>query len=400
MLASICFFAAPVPSKPGTYKYGFVKIPQNDEKWEKFKEFSKTDNAPLNPAKNKRLDAWAIGKNTEPVLPLIKPMPMDKFYESCKQDIEKDKQSRINTLNKIKLEIQQLSESTLKTFTDFNNVLDGITAPKYNETNYDAQLVYLSDAEKRISDIKYKLAQESKQIQDKLQHLQTDIAQFDNVKDIQSQTASVTDALTKTKKNFLYNSDLINQKIDKKYISVWRSNITDKKRKFITNFIGEDEPVAFTYTNTDKEIMRNLDTDTKRQILADVYTNLHNTKRDIRLKYLAKAALFVYYCSTPEQQVELFNDLYKIRKDKDIANIRKLLKETNTELVSDGFALLPEISELVKNDILFIKHSQKGQDIIANKKILFEQATRKLQQMIGNTMQQQFALNKNAFAKQ
>lgn len=394
------FFAAPVPSKPGTYKYGFVKIPQNDEKWEKFKEFSKTDNAPLNPAKNKRLDAWAIGKNTEPVLPLIKPMPMDKFYESCKQDIEKDKQSRINTLNKIKLEIQQLSESTLKTFTDFNNVLDGITAPKYNETNYDAQLVYLSDAEKRISDIKYKLAQESKQIQDKLQHLQTDIAQFDNVKDIQSQTASVTDALTKTKKNFLYNSDLINQKIDKKYISVWRSNITDKKRKFITNFIGEDEPVAFTYANTDKEIMQNLDTDTKRQILADVYTNLHNTKRDIRLKYLAKAALFVYYCSTPEQQVELFNDLYKIRKDKDIANIRKLLKETNTELVSDGFALLPEISELVKNDILFIKHSQKGQDIIANKKILFEQATRKLQQMISNTMQQQFALNKNVFAKQ
>lgn len=325
---------------------------------------------------------------------------MDKFYESCKQDIEKDKQSRINTLNKIKLEIQQLSESTLKTFTDFNNVLDGITAPKYNETNYDAQLVYLSDAEKRISDIKYKLAQESKQTQDKLQHLQTDIAQFDNVKDMQSQTASVTDALTKTKKNFLYNSDLINQKIDKKYISVWRSNITDKKRKFITNFIGEDEPVAFTYANTDKEIMQNLDTDTKRQILADVYTNLHNTKRDIRLKYLAKAALFVYYCSTPEQQVELFNDLYKIRKDKDIANIRKLLKETNTELVSDGFALLPEISELVKNDILFIKHSQKGQDIIANKKILFEQATRKLQQMISNTMQQQFALNKNAFAKQ
>lgn len=115
---------------------------------------------------------------------------------------------------------------------------------------------------------------------------------------------------------------------------------------------------------------------------------------------MAKAALFVYYCATPEQQVELFNDLYKIRKDKDIANIRKLLKETNTELVSDGFALLPEISELVKNDILFIKHSQKGQDIIANKKILFEQATRKLQQMISNTMQQQFALNKNAFARQ
>ena len=183
-------------------------------------------------------------------------------------------------------------------------------------------------------------------------------------------------------------------------IQIKRAEYQYKKRKFITNFIGEDEPVAFTYTNTDKEIMQNLDTDTKRQILADVYTNLHNTKRDIRLKYLAKAALFVYYCSTPEQQVELFNDLYKIRKDKDIANIRKLLKETNMELVSDGFALLPEISELVKNDILFIKHSQKGQDIIANKKILFEQATRKLQQMISNTMQQQFALNKNAFAKQ
>ncbi|MFQ6739340.1 MAG: hypothetical protein ACLRFJ_01575, partial [Alphaproteobacteria bacterium] len=389
------FLKIPVPGHSGYYRCGYVKIPQNDTKWKKFKEFVKTDNARLSPEKSRRLDAWASGKDKEQVLPLLQQMSVSEFYDSVVNNIENEKQNKINSLDKIKQEIQQLSESTTKLFAEFHTILDGIVEQKSNDGNYNKQIKYYDNAQKSIDNIEQKLEQESQQISDKLQIFQSEIKKINNRTDIKKQMDSADRDITILNNTFIKNKNTIAEKIDslkKTYLPMWRSNVVSAKRTFVYNFIQGDDIFRFVFPS--KQVMHNLDVESKQGILDSISKEF---RRDIipgkRLKYLAIASLFVYYCSTPQQQTELFDSLYKIRKNKNIKDIRKILKESNAELISGGFSALPEITELVKNDNIFIKHTDKGQKIIIDKKKQFEQASQKLQNAISYNIQRKSDLN-------